>query len=97
MAHYKPVTYVSTFGLRVRLRRQRRSSRPMLTKTGRYYNFDLPNPNPDGASPTTAWVLHSYPNERRGRQRRAEEKRRERRAILRHERQEALRAAFLDE
>ena len=91
MAHHKKPTKIDVFGTKVRLRRDRKGSPTHLTKGGRYYNSDLPNPHPDGGQPTTAWVLAEYPRERKRRKERAAEKRAERRRILRRQKREALR------
>lgn len=88
MAHHKPKTKIDTCGREVRLCRDRKASRPSLTK-GFHFSV-LPDPDPDGAPPPTSWVLTHYPMERRRRRNRAEYKRIERRQLLTREE----RAAF---
>jgi len=80
MAHHKPKTKVNTYGMERRLRRDRKSSRPSLTKGHSFSTF--PNPDPTGKNPTTGWRLYHYPEERRRRRRRAVYKRIERRQLL---------------
>ena len=90
MAHHKPPTKISVYD-EARLRRQRKSSRPKLTKRGRHVGYAPPNPHPDGAPPSTNWVLAMYPLERKRRKQRAEAKRKDRRIQLRRDAREAMR------
>lgn len=96
MAHHKDKVRVDSCGTEIRLRRDRRRSRPTLTKGSRCDRAPLPNPDPDGGKPLTAWVLNTawpgYPEERRRRRQRALDKQRERRAILRQEKRAAFAA-----
>lgn len=95
MSHHKNKIKIDSCGTEIRLRRDRRSSRPALTKGSRCDRAPLPNPDPDGGKPSTAWVLNfgasaGYPKERKRRRQRALDKQRERRAILRSEKRQAL-------
>jgi hypothetical protein len=86
MAHHKPKTRINTYGTEVRLRRDRKSSRPALTKNwGGCCGQDLPKADPKGGRPSTAWELYYYPQERRRRKRRSLEKRLDRRSALKRE------------
>lgn len=77
MGHHKPTTTIDTNGTEVRLRRDRRRNKTSLTK-GAFMNGwdDFPDPHPDGAPPTTGWVLTEYVRLRRSRANKTFQKRR---------------------
>jgi len=89
VAHHKPKTKINTYGMKRRLRRDRKNSHSSLTKGHSFSDF--PNPDPKGKNPTTGWVLYHYPLERKKRRRRALEKRIERRHLLLKEKRVAFR------
>jgi len=84
MAHHKQKIQVASDGRGRRVLRDRKASRPKLTRAGSSLKM-WTDPDPTGARPTTGWVLGHYPLERRRRRRRAEYKRIDRRAQLTRE------------
>ena len=68
MGHHKPTTFIDTNGTEVRLRRDRRRNKTSLTRGVFGWAWhDFPDPHPDGAPPTTGWVLTEYVNLRSSR------------------------------
>jgi hypothetical protein len=88
MSHHSRKIKIDSYGTERRVRRDRKSSRPKLTKGDaikQYYN-----PDPDGKPPGTWWALTNYPMERKRRIKLSKSKRKNRRLQLRREARDSL-------